>query len=116
MSTATPTLLTAAAIKESYRYCREVAKERAKNFYYSFVLLDNPRRDAMCAIYAFMRHCDDLSDDPKIANPVLIQQNISLWRAEMDRSLKGMMGDDPLWPRFTTPSAATVSRTVSSTK
>ena len=36
---------------------------RAKNFYYSFLLLDKTQRDAMCAIYAFIRHCDDLSDD-----------------------------------------------------
>lgn len=100
MSTATPTLLTAAAVKESYRYCREVAKERAKNFYYSFVLLDKDRRDSMCAVYAFMRHCDDLSDDPKSTDAAVVQQNISLWRLEMDRALKGIMGDDPLWPAF----------------
>ncbi len=100
MSTATPTLLTAAAVKESYRHCREIAKERAKNFYYSFVLLDKPRRDAMCAVYAFMRQCDDLTDDPKNTDPAAIQQNISLWRLEMDRALKGIMGDDPLWPAF----------------
>ena len=54
----------AATLEESYRYCRGVARTRAKNFYYSFLLLDKPQRDAMCAIYAFMRYCDDLSDEP----------------------------------------------------
>jgi len=48
----------------SYRYCRRVARSRARNFYYSFVLLSRPQRDAMCAMYAFMRYCDDLSDEP----------------------------------------------------
>jgi len=50
----------------SYRYCREVAHKRAKNFYYSFVVLPHAKRDAMCAVYAFMRYCDDLADDPDL--------------------------------------------------
>ena len=52
------------ATERSYDYCRRVARRRAKNFYYSFVLLSRPQRNAMCAIYAFMRYCDDLSDEP----------------------------------------------------
>ncbi len=66
MSTATSSILNhAAAVKESYRYCRKLAKDRAKNFYYAFRLLDSDQRDGMCAVYAFMRHCDDLSDEPE---------------------------------------------------
>ncbi len=42
-------------VEESYQYCRRVARTRAKNFYYSFVLLSAQQRKAMCAIYAFMR-------------------------------------------------------------
>jgi len=100
MSTATPSILNAAAVRDSYRYCRKVAKERAKNFYYAFRLLDKTQRDGMCAIYAFMRHCDDLSDNPGSKDKSQIQQNISLWRMDMDNSLKGRMADDPLWPAF----------------
>ncbi len=51
-------------VAESYRFCQEVARRQAKNFYYSFLLLDAERRRGMCAIYAFMRYCDDLSDGP----------------------------------------------------
>jgi len=50
------------AVEQSYDYCRRVARSRAKNFYYSFLLLSAQQRKAMCAIYAFMRTCDDLSD------------------------------------------------------
>ncbi|HOL71021.1 MAG TPA: squalene/phytoene synthase family protein, partial [Bryobacteraceae bacterium] len=50
-------------LQRSYEYCRQVARSRARNFYYSFVLLPKPQRQAICAIYAFMRRCDDLSDD-----------------------------------------------------
>jgi phytoene/squalene synthetase len=48
------------------RICRAIAKREAKNFYYSFVALPPPRRNAICAIYAFMRKADDLSDDESI--------------------------------------------------
>jgi phytoene synthase len=99
MPTTTDPHLSALAIRESYSYCREIAKERAKNFYYSFLLLDKPKRDAMCAVYAFMRHCDDLSDDPHLAKGK-VEQNISLWRVELDRALNGHAAEDPLWPAF----------------
>ena len=52
------------SVAESYAFCRNVARTQARNFYYSFVLLENEQRDAMCAVYAFNRHYDDLSDGP----------------------------------------------------
>jgi phytoene synthase len=100
MSTATPSILNAAVVRDSYRYCRKVAKERAKNFYYSFLLLDETQRDAMCAIYAFMRECDDLSDNPGLKDKSQISQLIALWRMDMDNSLKGRLADNMLWPAF----------------
>ena len=51
-------------LERSYAWCRDVARSRARNFYYSFVLLSPAQRNAMCAVYAFMRYCDDLSDEP----------------------------------------------------
>jgi phytoene synthase len=50
-------------IEAAYATCREIARREAKNFYYAFVALPVHKRDAMCAIYAFMRHADDISDD-----------------------------------------------------
>lgn len=50
-------------IDAAYATCRAIAKREAKNFYYSFVALPLHKRDAMCAIYAFMRRADDISDD-----------------------------------------------------
>jgi phytoene synthase len=100
MSTATSSILNAAAVKESYRYCRKLAKDRAKNFYYAFRLLEKTKRDAMCAVYAFMRHCDDLSDNPESTDKSLIHQSVALWRMDLDNSLKGRLGDSPIWPAF----------------
>ena len=87
-------------IRDSYRHCREIAKSRAQNFYYSFLLLERPKRDAMCAVYAFMRRCDDLSDDPDARANGQAEQKLSLWRVELDRALSGQKVDDPLWPAF----------------
>jgi phytoene synthase len=72
-----------------------VARTRAKNFYYSFVLLSKQQRKAMCAIYAFMRYCDDLSDEPGASRAAIDQ-----WRAELDEALEGRFSDHPLWPGF----------------
>lgn len=51
------------ALEEAYRFCRGVARREAKNFYYSFRILPSHKRDAMCAVYAFMRRADDIADD-----------------------------------------------------
>jgi phytoene synthase len=83
------------SLSESYAHCRRVAKERAKNFYYSFILLDDGRRNAMCAMYAFMRYCDDLSDEPG-ANRAAIEG----WRRDMEAALAGKPADNAIWPAF----------------
>lgn len=80
---------------KSYAYCRNVAKRRARNFYYSFILLPKDRKNAMCAIYAFMRHCDDLCDEPG-ATCVAIER----WRDALELALTGTPGREPLWPAF----------------
>jgi 15-cis-phytoene synthase len=82
-------------LDESVRYCRGVARRRARNFYYAFVLLSREQRDAMCAIYAFMRYCDDLSDDPGAA-----RDPIERWRAALDQALAGRYDGHPVWPAF----------------
>jgi 15-cis-phytoene synthase len=59
-TTAVPQDLSPAA---AYAFCREIARREAKNFYWAFRVLPRQKSDAMCAIYAFMRRADDISDD-----------------------------------------------------
>ena len=82
-------------LERSYAYCRSVARRRAKNFYYSFLLLPREKREAMCAIYAFMRYSDDLSDDPGAS-----QESLDRWRAALDRALAGDCSGHPALPAF----------------
>jgi len=53
-------------LDSAYAECRAIARREAKNFYYAFVALPERRRNAICAIYAFMRHADDLADDESL--------------------------------------------------
>lgn len=53
-------------LKAAYAACRAIAKREAKNFYYGFLALPSAKRDAMCAVYAFMRRADDISDDESL--------------------------------------------------
>jgi phytoene synthase len=86
-------------LERSYEHCRQVARSRARNFYYSFVLLPKPQRKAICAVYAFMRTCDDLSDEaPKDDCPA--RTSIERWREELDGALEGRFGGHALWPAF----------------
>jgi phytoene synthase len=81
----------------SYAFCEKVARREAKNFYYSFLLLSAPQRQAMCAIYAFMRYCDDLSDSEQILDrPAAIAR----WREDLEAALAGRLPDHELWPAF----------------
>jgi len=82
---------------ESYAFCESVARREAKNFYYSFLLLDRPERQAMCAMYAFMRYCDDLSDDETVTDRA---PAIARWKADLECALQGRSPSHPLWPAF----------------
>jgi phytoene synthase len=85
-------------VTESYAWCERVAREQAKNFYSSFLLLPSAQRLAMCAVYAFMRYCDDLSDDDRIADRAAA---ISRWRGDLENALAGRsVTDHPVWPAF----------------
>ena len=67
-------------VEQSYRCCESVARSQAKNFYYSFLLLSKPQRQAMCAMYAFMRYCDDLSDNDDVPDRAAA---IARWRGAL---------------------------------
>jgi len=85
-------------LDESYAWCERIARRQAKNFYYSFLLLSSPQRRAMCAIYVFMRYCDDLSDDPGVPDRAAA---IARWREDLKAALEGHSADHPVWPAFT---------------
>lgn len=71
-------------VAEAYRACREIARREAKNFYYAFLALPEAKRNAICAVYAFMRHADDLSDDesmPRAARRAALAEWQAAWHS-----------------------------------
>lgn len=84
------------SVPESYQYCIRLSRTQARNFYYSFVCLPRPKRDAMCAIYAFMRESDDVSDDGEGDR----ETRMKAWREALDRAFEGDYGDSPIFPAF----------------
>ena len=52
----------ATELELAYSHCRRVAKENARNFYYTFRPLPADKRRAIYAVYAYCRLCDDIAD------------------------------------------------------
>jgi len=78
-----------AALEQSFQFCRALAKRSGSNFYLSFLLLPRDKSDALCAIYAFMRHCDDLVDGASDADSA--KARLAQLRARLD-ARRGSVG------------------------
>lgn len=88
--------MTSVTVGEAYKVCRQIARREAKNFYYAFVALPEHKRDAICAVYAFMRHADDLSDDESLA---VAERRVKLaaWLEAWHRASAGQPTEDPVF-------------------
>lgn len=75
------------ADRNSHDFCRRLARREAKNFYYSFLVLPPARRRAMCALYAFMRQTDDISDEAGSVDEK--RRRLDSWRAELEAAQNG---------------------------
>jgi phytoene synthase len=56
-------------LKKAYRYCQNLARRKARNFYYSFAYLPKYKRLAIYALYAFAQYGDQLVDENPTRNP-----------------------------------------------
>jgi 15-cis-phytoene synthase len=85
-----------AEVQAAYAACRAIARKKAKNFYYAFVALPASKRDAICAVYAFMRRADDLSDDESLS---IADRRTALqgWLSGWHQALAGAPTQDPVF-------------------
>jgi len=75
------------AIAASYASCRCLARRARSSFYPCFRLLSAPQRGAMEALYAFLRHSDDLGDS---AEPLDDRRHaLARWRDGLASALGG---------------------------
>jgi 15-cis-phytoene synthase len=86
---------TAPQLVMAYSVCRGITRTAAKNFYYAFLVLPRRKRQALCAVYAFMRRCDDITDDPTLSLPER-RQKLDTWLDALHRAQQGEPTDDPI--------------------
>ena len=79
----------------AYSVCSGIARASARNFYYSFLVLPKPKRQALCAVYAYMRRCDDLSDDPSLP-PRERRVRLEAWLDAFHHAQAGEPTDDAI--------------------
>jgi 15-cis-phytoene synthase len=84
-------------LRAAYAICRSIARSAAKNFYYGFLVLPRHKRNALSAVYAFMRHADDISDDETPGVTLAERRNrLSNWQDALHRVIAGQPTDDPV--------------------
>jgi phytoene synthase len=86
---------TASQLEMAYSVCRSIARAAAKNFYYGFVVLPRRKRNALSAVYAFMRRCDDITDDNTLS-PEDRRNKLEDWLDKVHRALAAQPTDDPV--------------------
>lgn len=92
----TPQFLpTESQLDMAYAVCRGIARSQAKNFYYGFLVLPKRKRQALCAVYAFMRRCDDISDDPQLSAADR-RLKLDAWVDAFHAAQAGFPTDDPV--------------------
>ncbi len=79
--------LRSTSVSDSYAFCHQIARAAHSNFYYAFFLLPKPKRDALAALYAFMRLVDDVADEGH--DLAAKQRGLADWRAALDDAIIG---------------------------
>ncbi len=91
----TPFAPTESQLAVAYSVCRSITRSAAKNFYYAFLVLPRAKRQALCAVYAFMRRCDDIADDESLSQYDR-RQKLTAWLDAFHRTQSGHPTDEPV--------------------
>jgi squalene synthase HpnC/squalene synthase HpnD len=84
------------AVRESYAECNRIARAARSSFYLAFFGLRKEKRNALCALYAFMRLIDDVSDEPGDLESK--RQALARWRGKLDQAIGGQTNGHAVLP------------------
>ena len=82
-----------------------LTRKSRSNFYYAFLTLPRPRREALYAVYAFCRTVDDIADlgGERGVDPPVQRRELRRWREEVARCYApGAVPDHPIALRLQT--------------
>ena len=68
-------------------YVQQKAAASGSSFYYAFLFLPKPRREAITAFYAFCREVDDVVDE--MTDPGVAATKLAWWKLEIAQSFAG---------------------------
>jgi squalene synthase HpnC/squalene synthase HpnD len=75
------------SVAASYAECNRIARESHSSFYLAFFGLRKEKRNALCALYAFMRLVDNVSDDEGDIESKRL--GLARWRGLLDEAAAG---------------------------
>jgi phytoene synthase len=79
----------------AYSVCKGITRTAAKNFYYAFLVLPKRKREALYAVYAFMRRCDDITDESTISFAER-RHKLDTWLDALHAAQQGHPTDDAI--------------------
>jgi squalene synthase HpnC len=74
-------------VRASYAECQRIARGAHSSFYLAFYGLRKEKRNALCALYAFMRLVDNVSDEAGALESK--RRGLARWRAMLDEAIAG---------------------------
>lgn len=83
-------------VAESYAECNRIARAAHSSFYLAFYGLKREKRNALCALYAFMRLVDNVSDEPGDLESK--RRGLARWRGWLDEAVAGQTGGHAILP------------------
>jgi squalene synthase HpnC/squalene synthase HpnD len=84
------------SVAASYAECNRIAREARSSFYLAFFGLRKEKRNALCALYAFMRLVDNVSDEPGDIESKRL--GLARWRALLDDAAAGRSDSHAILP------------------
>jgi 15-cis-phytoene synthase len=91
-------------LRASYAECNRIARVARSSFYLAFFGLPRAKRNALCALYAFNRLVDNVSDDPGDIESK--RRGLAHWRGLLDEMAIGKVAGHAILPAL----ADTISR------
>jgi squalene synthase HpnC len=84
------------SVRASYSECNRIARAARSSFYLAFFGLRKEKRNALCALYAFMRLVDNVSDEPGALESR--RRGLARWRSMLDEAVAGRTDSHTILP------------------